>query len=161
MSQASARPRFIADLHSEASSFESFLELLRTEQAALADRDIDAVVLLAQSKSEHIASLNGLARRRNDYLRAQALTPDRAGMSQWLIAHGGAEQAALSSVWQGLLTTAAQAQGINRENGILIETRLQNNQRVLAALTSGIQPSLYGPDGQTRIAGSGRILGKV
>jgi len=151
----------MADLRAEAAAFEAFLDILLTEQAALAARDVEAVVLLAQSKSEQIASLNELARRRSDYLRAQALTPDRNGMSQWLIAHGGAEQPVFSSLWQGLLATAAQAQDINRENGVLIETRLQNNQRVLAALTLGIQPSLYGPDGQTRVAGTARMLGKV
>jgi flagella synthesis protein FlgN len=156
-----SRAGFIADLRSEAGTFEDFLELLRAEQAALADRDVDALVRLAQVKSERIALLNDLARRRTGYLTAHAFAADRAGMAQWLIAHGNAEQAALSALWQRLLDAASRAQQINRENGALIETRLQHNQRLLAALTAGGQPSLYGPDGQTRIAGPGRDLGKV
>ena len=78
-----------------------------------------------------------------------------------LIVQGGADQGSLSATWQTLIDTAAQAQALNRENGVLIETRLQHNQRLLSALAAGVQPSLYGPDGQTRIGGTGRNLGKV
>jgi flagella synthesis protein FlgN len=136
-----ARSRFIADLHAEAAAFADFFELLRTEQAALAARDIDALLQVAPSKSEHIGALNGMA--------------------QWLLVHGRSDSAVLSATWHRLLETAARAQALNRENGVLIETRLQHNQRLLSALASGAQPSLYGPDGQTRMGGPGRDLGKV
>ena len=155
------RSRFAADLQAEAAAFTDFFELLRTEQAALASRDIEALLQIAPAKSEHIRALNDLARRRTAYLIGQSFTPDRSGMAQWLIVHGGADQGSLSATWQTLIDTAAQAQALNRENGVLIETRLQHNQRLLSALAAGVQPSLYGPDGQTRIGGTGRNLGKV
>ncbi len=158
---ADPRSRFIADLQAEATAFTAFHELLRTEQAALAARDVDALLQVVPAKSERVRVLNDLARRRVSALIAQGFPPDRSGMAQWLIVHGGAERDALSACWQGLLDTARQAQALNRENGVLIETRLQHNQRLMSALASGVQPSLYGPDGQTRIDGSGRNLGKV
>lgn len=161
MTSTPARSAFIADLQSEVSAFAAFCELLRTEQAALEARDIDAVVQLSQVKYERIAALNDLARRRTGFLASQGFAPDRNGMAQWLIAHGAADQASLSRTWQSLLDSAASAQAVNRANGILIETRLQHNQRLLSALSAGIQPSLYGPDGQTRMAGPGRDLGSV
>lgn len=155
------RSRFIADLHAEAAAFADFFELLRTEQAALAARDIEALLQIAPSKSEHIGALNELARRRANYLNGQSFAADRNGMAQWLLVHGGSDSAVLSATWHRLLETAARAQALNRENGVLIETRLQHNQRLLSALASGAQPSLYGPDGQTRMGGPGRDLGKV
>ena len=161
MSRPDARSRFIADLHAEVTAFSAFVELLRTEQAALEARDFDAVVQLSQVKPDRIAALNELAFRRGTFLTAHSFAPDRNGMAQWLLAYGGAVQAELSRLWKGLLDLAAEAQAINRENGILIETRLQHNQRLLAALASGSQPALYGPDGQTRVVGSGRDLGSV
>ena len=158
---ADPRSRFIADLQAEAAAFAGFFELLRTEQAALAARDIEALLQIGPAKSERIRVLNDLAHRRGAYLTGQAFSADRSGMAQWLIVHGGAEQVSLSATWQQLVDTAAQAQALNRENGVMIETRLQHNQRLLSALAAGVQPSLYGPDGQTRIGGTGRNLGKV
>lgn len=155
------RSRFIADLQAEAAAFTDFFELLRTEQAALAARDIEALLQIAPAKSDHIRILNDLARRRGAYLTGQAFNADRSGMAQWLIVHGGADRGPLCAAWQQLIDTAAQAQALNRENGVMIETRLQHNQRLLSALASGAQPSLYGPDGQTRMGGTGRDLGKV
>ena len=161
MSRPDARSRFVADLRAEATAFSAFVELLRTEQVALEARDFDTVVQLSQLKPERIAGLNELATRRGAFLTSQSLAPDRNGMAQWLLAYGGAVQAELSRLWKGLLDSATEAQAINRENGILIETRLQHNQRLLAAFASGTQPALYGPDGQTRVSGSGRNLGSV
>jgi flagella synthesis protein FlgN len=155
------RARFVADLHAEAAAFADFFELLRTEQAALAERDIDALLQIGPSKAERIAALNDLARRRTAYLTGQSFSPDRDGMARWLLGQGGSDAGALSAAWQRLLDTAARAQALNRENGVLIETRLQHNQQLLSALASGAQPSLYGPDGQTRMGGTGRNLGKV
>ena len=161
MNTGDARARFIADLRDEAAAFAAFHELLRTEQAALEARDIDALVTLAQVKSERVVVLNDLARRRASWLAAHSLAADRAGMAQWLLTHGGAEQAQLSQLWHTLLDTAAAAQAVNQVNGALIETRLQHNQRLLGALLGGGQPSLYGPDGQTRVSGTRRDLGSV
>ena len=116
---------------------------------------------IGPTKSERIRTLNDLARRRTAYLTSQAFPADRTGMAQWLIVHGNTEREVLSTIWNDLLDTAAQAHALNRENGVLIETRLQHNQRLLSALSAGAQPSLYGPDGQTRIGSTGRNLGKV
>jgi flagella synthesis protein FlgN len=161
VSPADPRSRFIADLQAEAAAFADFFELLRSEQAALAVRDIEALLQIGPAKTERITALNDLARRRAAYLTGQALPADRDGMARWLALQDGSEGIALAAVWQRLLDAAARSHALNRENGVLIETRLQHNQQLLSALASGAQPSLYGPDGQTRMGSPGRILGKV
>ncbi|MBC7781953.1 MAG: flagellar protein FlgN [Proteobacteria bacterium] len=152
---------FVAGLRAEALAFEGFVDLLRAEQSALAARDTDTLMGLAQAKSERIVSLNEFARRRAAFLAAHSYVPDRAGMAQWLHAHAGADEAALTRLWRSLLDTAMQAQATNRENGVLIETRLQHNQQLLAALTSAGQPALYGPDGHSHVGNTGRDRGTV
>jgi flagella synthesis protein FlgN len=81
-------------------------------------------------------------------------------MAEWLIIHGGAEQARLSVTWNSLLADAEQARNLNRTNGVLIESRLRFNQAALAALRDAMrQATLYGPDGSPEFKSQGRALG--
>jgi flagella synthesis protein FlgN len=150
------RARFIADLHAEASAFGDFLALLREEARALEARDIDAA-----AKTQRVSALNAFAARRVGYLAAIGLPTDREGMGRWLETEAGPERATLAAAWRALLDTAREAQSLNRANGLLIEARLQTNQRLLAAMGSAPQPTLYGPDGQSHTGGPARTLGSA
>lgn len=161
MPDRAERARFIADLHAEASAFGDFLGLLREEARALEARDIDAVVQIATAKTQRVAALNGLAARRVAFLAAAGFETDRAGMDRWLETDAGTERATLWAAWRALLDTAREAQALNRTNGLTIESRLQTNQRLLAAMGSAPQPALYGPDGQSRAGGPARTLGSA
>jgi flagella synthesis protein FlgN len=155
------RARFIADLHAEASAFGDFLALLREEARALEARDIDGVVQIAAAKTQRVSALNAFAARRVGYLAAIGLPTDREGMGRWLETEAGPERATLAAAWRALLDTAREAQSLNRANGLLIEARLQTNQRLLAAMGSAPQPTLYGPDGQSHTGGPARTLGSA
>lgn len=161
MPDRAERARFVADLHAEASAFGDFLGLLREEAMALETRDIDAVVQLSTAKTQRVAVLNALAARRVAFLAASGFAADRDGMLRWLETDGGPERSTLAAAWRALLDTAREAQTLNQANGLLIEARLQTNQRLLAAMGSAPQPTLYGPDGQSRSGGPARTLGSA
>lgn len=159
----SDRTAFIASLEAETSAFDDFVGVLEAEAAALDDGDVEALIALARSKSEQVNVLSRLSDSRREFLRSGGFSPDRAGMSAWLVTHGGADGARLSSVWNTLLDRALQAQRLNEANGALIDTRLRFNQAALASLQAAArQTNFYGPDGTTRLSsGQGRDLGSA
>jgi len=126
-------------------------------------QDTEALIALAQSKSEQVLVLSRLSDSRRAFLRSAGFSPDRLGMSEWLIAHGGAEGSRLSGLWCRLLDRAVRAQQLNESNGALIESRLRFNQAALASLQAAARQMMsYGPDGTTRLSsGKGRDLGSA
>lgn len=161
MPDRAERARFIADLHAEANAFGDFLALLREEARALEARDIDAVVQIANAKTQRVGALNALAAHRIAFLAKAGFATDRDGMTRWLETEAGTERPALAAAWRALLDTAREAQSLNHANGLLIEARLQTNDKLLAAMGSPPQPVLYGPDGQSRNGGPTRPLGSA
>jgi flagella synthesis protein FlgN len=159
----SERDAFVAALGAESEAFDAFVGLLEAEAVALDAGDLDGLIALAQAKSEKVAALSRLSESRRAYLRAAGFPPDRLGMSEWLVARGGADGPRLSGVWNNLLERAARAQRLNESNGALIESRLRFNRAALAALQEAArQTTFYGPDGTTRLsAGTGRDLGSA
>ena len=157
------RAAFIATLEAENEVFDAFVGVLEAEAAALNAGDVDALVTLAQSKSEKVAVLSRLSESRRAFLRSAGFSPDRLGMSEWLVAHGGDDGPRLSTLWSALLDRAVRAQQLNEANGALIESRLRFNQAAVASLqTAARQTSFYGPDGTTRLSsGKGRDLGSA
>ena len=157
------RAAFIATLEAESEVFDAFVGVLEAEAAALNAGDVDALVTLAQSKSEKVAVLSRLSESRRAFLRSAGFSPDRLGMAEWLVAHGGNVGKRVSGVWSALLDRAVRAQQLNEANGALIESRLRFNQAAVASLqTAARQTSFYGPDGTTRLSsGKGRDLGSA
>jgi len=154
------RAAFAAALDAEHAEFGVFVGILESESSALDTGDVDALIALAQAKSEKVVLLSRLFEERRAYLRNAGFVPDRVGMAQWLLAQGNAG-ARLSAVWSGLLDHAARAQQLNEANGMLIESRLRFNQAALAALRSAARlTTSYGPDGTTQLSTSmGRNFG--
>jgi flagella synthesis protein FlgN len=155
------RAAFLAALADEHAAFAAFVELLETESACLLDGDVDALLALAQTKSERVTRLSGLAEVRRAFLRDAGFRPDRVGMSEWLLVDAGAEHAHASRLWTALLEHASRAQLLNESNGALIAARLSLNQSALAALQAAAQQAtLYGPDGTSTLPATlGRNLG--
>ena len=156
-----ADPQHIPRLVSaEADALDEFVQLLETEQEALAAGEIDRLLPLAEQKNLSAGRLADMARQRNQALGAAALAADRVGMDAWLARHPGA--AAVRRDWERLLGAAARARNLNELNGRLIAERVRHNQQALAALmAAGEQAALYGPDGQQRISGAGSTLGRA
>lgn len=155
------RQRFIASLIAEREAFSRFLSVLQSESSALLRGNVDELLGLAEGKSRLVEQLTLLAEQRRAFLGESGFAADRVGMAQWLLVHGGPDQARLSVAWNGLLADAEQARDLNRANGVLIESRLRFNQAALTALREATrQATFYGPDGSPDLAApQGRELG--
>lgn len=146
-------------LAAETARLHDFVLLLQNEQETLMRGEVDKLIELSRRKSEQIIILSQMAEGRTRFLATQGCS----SMEQWLGCLSADEAVTLSATWKKLLDEAREAQHLNQTNGIMIETRLQHNQKALAVLQAAAsQTSIYGPDGQTHQGtGLGRPLGKV
>ncbi|MBN8452662.1 MAG: flagellar protein FlgN [Candidatus Accumulibacter sp.] len=143
-------------LEEEVTVVRGFVGLLEREQRLLIEGDVDGLPELLQDKNELAARLAAIAEQRRATLAADGLSADRAGVAAWFAAHPGEDDA--RTAWAELLPLATQARELNRLNGEVIQLRLQSNAQAIAALVgSSGALGLYGPDGQSRPGGSGRI----
>lgn len=133
-----------------------FIELLREEQKLLASSgNADALLPIAERKSEFATRLRTIGEHRERFLAARTQKPGREGMEAYLAAAPDGEP--LRSEWQRLLTLAKEARALNETNGKLIAVHWQHNQQALAALTSAADNAVvYGPDGQQTGSSAGR-----
>ena len=154
---------FIAGLRAEFQAFQAFSDLLESEQAALVQGDIEALVGIAQRKAEQVSALAQLAEARNRYLRASTGMTDQLGIAAWQEKFDPQKRSGAVRVWEDLLDLARSAKRLNEQNGALINLNLQHNQQALAVLRGAANQTLdlYGPDGQTYSPGLGRPLGKA
>lgn len=142
-------------LNDELASMRAFVVLLESEQKFLLNNDTDRLLNIAETKSQAATQLAAMAATR----RKSLLTDSTDTMESWLPKYAPASLA----TWQSIRQLAAKAQQINVINGELIQSGLRRNQQALTALQNASQhaASLYGPDGQPNLGGSGRILGSV
>lgn len=156
---ATATADFISRLHIERDALRSFVALLKTEQEALISGNADQLLALADGKIQAVHALNKLANERRDGLLARVGKIESVDMSAWLQANA----ANSLPVWNAIIQLAEQAQQLNRTNGILIQTKLRQNQQALMALQNATHSTsgLYGPDGHPSLTASGRTLGSV
>ncbi|MCE5182519.1 MAG: flagellar protein FlgN [Betaproteobacteria bacterium] len=149
---------FAKSLDAELQAFLDFIQVLQTEQEALIQGNVDFLIELAQLKSEKVVLLSQYAMSRSRFLDTQGCAPELGGMGKWLRQHNSPH---IAEVWRQLLEHAEAAQQLNKINGVMIETKLRNNQQALSVLQAAANKStLYGPDGQTHAPGMGRPLGK-
>lgn len=143
-------------LEAEALSVSRFVEVLKREQVALGQGDVDNLVGFAQDKAAISSELATFANRRNSILAGQGLKADRAGIEAWLDrqpANSGQRDA-----WSRIMALASEARELNRLNGELIRIRMQHNTQALEAIQGATSTlSLYGRDGQTTAVLSRRI----
>jgi flagella synthesis protein FlgN len=159
MTQQAAAANLSAQLHAERDALRTFVTLLETEQQALISGDTEPLLTLADSKIQAAQALNKLIGSRERNLLALGATSASGGLTAWLKTHA----ANILPLWQEIQQFAEQAQQLNRNNGILIQTKLRHNQQALSVLNNAANRagSLYGPDGQHNISTSGRTLGSV
>jgi len=147
------RAEYIAALDQERSRVREFLNLLETEQSALVDGDHDRLLSFTEQKAAHILELRRYADDRSRLLATYGLRPDKDGMSAWIEQHAGEST---RRIWDEIKTLAAQVHATNEINGVLVETRLKNNQASLAALQAAARNTgVYGPDGGPRLTHPG------
>jgi flagellar biosynthesis protein FlgN len=146
-------------LAQELSTLESFVTLLRKEQALLSSVANEGLAALADEKSRAAIELGHLASARDQQLDRLHLPPGRAGMDAWTLTDAGS---ASQRNWDRLLALAAEARAINEANGKAIALHLQHNQQALSVLMAAAdRTATYGPDGQPQAGVSGRSLGSA
>lgn len=136
----------------------SLLELLKQEQAALVDGDVERLNGLTEEKAKIVSQMSQLARQRHGLLGAAGFEATEKGMQAWL----GSEHAtaADNKAWSELLETVRDANELNRVNGLLIGQHMARNQAALNILQGNAENGgMYGPNGQsaTKI-GSRRLV---
>lgn len=152
---------FVAGLQDEQAALVAFAGLLQAEQDALVQGDTDRVAELAADKTDKIDALTRLGERRSRDLAAQNLENNAAGMLAWLKRNSN-RGATAGKIWRELLVQAEAARRINATNGLLIQSKLQQNRLRLAVLqTAAASGGVYRPDGQLGPLRSTRSLDQV
>lgn len=148
---------FHALAEEEAKVVVEFIQALRQEQEALVAGQIDQIMPLSDAKNAYCQRLDRFARQRLMLLSAAGMAAGES-LNIWL----RQQTRPIQDSWRALLSLAQEAQNLNRQNGQLIASRMQSNSQALNVLLAAAdRASLYGPDGQPRTGGSGRMLGKV
>jgi flagellar biosynthesis/type III secretory pathway chaperone len=140
---------FVAGLVSERIALSAFCQLLQAEQGALVKAQADRVAELAVDKATQIEALSRLADQRNRHLTAQGLSGNAEGIKVWLSRNPELALAA-EKAWSELMGVAETARQLNQDNGLLIESKLQQNWQKLAVLQSSGASSdgVYHSDGR-------------
>lgn len=136
-------------LEEETAELDALLKLLRGERQALQARNTECVQAFAASKRERLARLSEFESARGEFLRANSLSQDHAGMQHY-IERTPAHLTTLSESWRRLLANAVEARQINDVNGKLIAAQLHFIASALAALRQASSDLVYySADGQT------------
>jgi flagellar biosynthesis/type III secretory pathway chaperone len=106
-----------------------------------------------------VYELGKLANLRKNDLRIHDAEISVNGLIAWLKAYAPSSP----SIWQEIQKLVGKMQNINRNNGILIQTKLRINQQALAVLLNATNGAhgLYGADGQQHLHTASRILSRV
>lgn len=136
-------------LTDEINAMSELASLLKKEQLALANNDIDALDKTTSSKTELLRTIAELEKIRTNKVAALGFNGKPDGMHKYF-AHNPVETKTCSDLWEKLLRISEQAKEDNRTNGLLINRRLSQNQAALNVLGRGSSSgALYGPTGQT------------
>lgn len=146
---AASAEGFVAGLVDERITLGSFSHLLQVEQDALVQGQADRVAELAVDKATQIEALTRLSDQRSRYLSSQGLSGNAEGIKIWLSRNPEFASAA-KKAWSELMTVVETARQLNQDNGILIESKLQQNRQKLAVLQSSgaSSDSVYHSDGR-------------
>jgi flagella synthesis protein FlgN len=138
-----------ACLQEELDSMTSLASILEKEQFALIEGNVAALNELSQEKSQRLAKLSDLGKKRSFHLSTLGYSSDINGMEAYL-ASPSTETAILDN-WKQLLHISEIAKENNRANGILINRHLKKNQGALNVLQkNNTDDLLYGANGQSK-----------
>jgi len=160
MTQASAQDIAIQEcITEEIEAMNALATLLRKEQSALANGDINTLNQTTIGKGDLLRKIAELEKARSTQLSALGFNSKPEGMQDYFNQIPATQTTA--QLWKDLLTISEQAKEDNRTNGLLINRRLTQNQIALGVLGHGNgAASLYGPSGQASI-GSSTLKGSV
>ncbi len=153
--------RIALQIRGEAAAINTFLALLRSEQQALVDGDMEALGAVVQKKDESLAGLLNYAQQRKAMFAA--LAGGREPQPSENPDFGpGPQGDLLRREWSRVVALSAEAAEVNRVNGTLINQRRQKCDEALAILTaSASRQNVYGPDGSSGRTSFSRSIAEV
>lgn len=139
------------------SHLETFIALLEAERDNLSAGHIDGQRLTEQAreKQAHITQLERLETQRLTAQRKLGYGEGRRG------AETAARDASCLDAWLEFRERALHAKQLNQLNGVLVGSRMAQNQRILDFLNAAAGQALYGPDGQSRRRGFGGVASRA
>ncbi len=146
----------VSQLKIETDALRAFISLLEKEQQVLLSQDSDALLMMAEAKSQAAHKLTVIATARRTLLNLDA---ENSSMTRWVQQF----DPDIKGAWDEILALAALAHQLNQTNGEVIQLKLRSNQKALSVLLGAAQDAagLYGRDGQPNLPISGRTLGNV
>lgn len=142
-----------------------FLGVIATERQVLVSGEINRLPTLAEEKSALATRLAALESQRDNALLEAGFTTGRAGVDAWLTANAALFAPAATEIptlWQQLITLAAEAKRENETNGKLIGAHMQQNQQALGLLLGkSADTTPYDSDGQQKSIAGRRPLGSA
>lgn len=145
-------------LDGEYQAADSLFQLLKQEQAALVDADVERLGKLTEEKAKAAAQMSQMAKRRHGLLAAAGFEATELGMQSWIDSPNAS--AADKKAWNALLEVVKAANELNRVNGLLIGQHIARNQAALNILQGNSESGgMYGPNGQSSAKiGSRRLV---
>lgn len=135
-------------LQEEIIAMTSLTDVLRLEELALIDGNVDELSKLTQSKSQLISQLSKLEIDRKLQLEKHGCSTDAKGMQAYF--ERSASEISAAEVWKKLLDVSEKAKESNRTNGLLINRQFIRNQNTLNILQQNSPAeSMYGANGQS------------
>ncbi len=132
-------------LQAEHDALAAFVSLLQAEQEILVHGDAGRLAELAPDKERQLQHLARLGEECRRTLQSNGIDLSAQAPS-WL--DGQADATAARKLWSELLVRARAAREINRSNGLLVESRLQQNRMKLSVLQAAASPeAVYRSDG--------------
>jgi len=152
---------FAAVLQAEHDALGAFVSLLQAEQEILIHGDADRLAAIAPEKAAQIDLLTRLGQKRDRYLGDQNLASSAAGVETWF-SRQSVDTAATRKTWRESLRRAEMARQLNISNGLLIDSKMQQNRQRLSVLQSATgSDHVYRANGQLGPFRSGRQIGQV
>ena len=144
-------------LEREQQHLDAFIALLEAERISLFESEVKGacVAAQAQQKQQHMERLEALETQRRNVLKKLGYGQGRQG------AEAAARDAHCLEAWHSFLSRALHAKQLNQLNGVLIGSRMNQNQRILDFLNNAAGKVLYGPNGQSRRRGFGGVASQA
>ena len=137
-------------LQQEVIEMTSLADLLRIEELALIDGNVEKLSKLTQEKGKLLSCISNLEIERKTSLQKHGYSADANGMQDYF--NRTLPDVKAAEEWKKLLDVSEKAKESNRTNGILINRQFIRNQNALNILQQNSPTeSLYSASGQSTI----------
>ena len=135
---------------------------LEQEQAALENRQTDALKEVVKEKQNALDEVVELQQRRANLLQQYGFSNDEQGVSSCIAGCSPSLSRELFPLWKQLHTLIEQCRDLNLVNGRILELNDRCVQQTLAILTNGTQPlELYSSQGVSSRQGRSTPLARA